>query len=319
MADSSIGTTARDASIVLSQNLNGAEVLAQDFRDNKFAAGNTGLPAAAETRPKNEDLAAFIKEIGIPDDNRVVARVLGVTANPNIGCDRARQSPFVTGSPVMDTCGIELSKVFPSVKSSVTQAMSRTWKLDESGKEEEALPVGTSFKLCDEDTNACFYVTNEHVAGHSNFVGLVAEDNKTISYQDVLARDHEHDLILVSVPEGDERTSVTIGSPPAPGDALFTVGHPYGYPHDVVTAGHMVGIGFAEVKDPETGGVLKFDNMIVSDVSVLMGNSGGPEFDKLGKTIGIKSIATSQGFSVSQPISSAVNLMKRYERDQGKS
>lgn len=265
------------------------------------ASASALLLADSQPHPP-EPLQGIMTELGIPDDKQIAKRVLSLVEHPQVQCDRSPISPYVSGANLDDNCGLPMNALYQSVESSVTQAISRP-----NGD----LKFGTAFKLCDTQEDKCFYVTNNHVSGGADQVGIVDESGKTVQYEKVVARDEANDLVLVAVPKADTRKSVMVGNPAQPqvGDSVFIVGHPFGYPHDVISAGQVRStMGFADVEDPETKQVRRMQNLLVTDVFAQHGNSGGPEFDKNGNVIGVKTIAINGG-SLTVPIDRVLKLV----------
>ncbi len=264
--------------------------------------------AQAPTKPKDETIDPIIQELGIPMGNSsLISNVLGLQARPRGACDRARQAPSVTGTPLQVNCGIDLPLLYPKVKDATVQIFVRT---------RGTVLIGTAFKLCHDSSKQCFYVSSLHVAEVENYVGVVAADKKTVQYTQVVARNPAKDLMLLAVPDGDVRPSLKAGSPPKLNDSAFMVGHPYGFPEDVITAGQIAyekATGSATL--PQNGQVLTINDLFVIDAHVLEGNSGGPAFNAAGEVIGIDCMAFNasktlpNGGAVIVPIAEATNLM----------
>jgi S1-C subfamily serine protease len=260
------------------------------------------IPKNAGHLKKDEPLAPLQKDLELPDDKRGKEQ-FGVERSfmdvPAMACDKRPQSTWVTGKPVADDCDIKLSSVYPQVKDAETQAVVK--------QPDGTINWGAAFKYCDAKQAKCVYITNDHVAQDADQVGLVAQDGKTVKYGRVLARDTAHDLVAVEVPKGDTRPSVKVGLPPKVGDPVFTDGHPYGIPGDVISAGHVLDTDYT-ITDIDSG--QSYSGLIQSDIVATPGNSGGPEFNKDGEVVGIKSNAGMNGTSMSIPIQTALDLIK---------
>lgn len=256
---------------------------------------------------KNEPIDGILEELGIPDDKRLISQVLDIMSKPRADCDTRRQSPWVSGSPVQDTCDLDLSGLYPEASKSVAQVLSRT---------DGTVLFGTAFKLCEEmDTNACYYVTNSHVVGSTETPGIVSENGKIVQESKVVARDRFKDLVLIEVPEADSRKPVQVGPEPSASEPVFTIGHPYGFPQQVVAAGKVTQKDAAVQKEfpPGSGELAVQEGLFVSSVSALQGNSGGPEFDKNGKLVGVKVMSLETGGSVSIKAAEVLDLIERYK------
>jgi S1-C subfamily serine protease len=267
------------------------------------------LLGGVDTRPpgtsalKNpEPLAPLQKDLELPGSSQSKQH-FGVErsfmAVPALQCDHRPQSPWVTAKAVADDCDVPLETVYPKVKDAVAQAVVK--------QPDGSINWGAAFKYCDDKSKKCVYITNAHVAEDADQVGLVARDGKTVSYGRVLAQDLVHDLAIVDVPQGDTRPSVKTGHMPKVGDPVFTVGHPYGIPGDVVSSGHVLELNYT-ITDVDSG--QSYNGLTESDIMATPGNSGGPEFNKKGEVIGIKSNAGANGTSMSIPIQTAIDLIK---------
>jgi len=259
-------------------------------------------PPGASALKRDEPLAPLQKDLELPVDLRS-KKQYGVersfTAVPATACDHRPQSPWVTAKPVANDCGIPLKTVYPQVKDSVAQAVVK--------QPDGSINWGAAFKYCDDKSKKCVYITNAHVAEDASQVGLVAQDGKTVRYGRVLAQDLVHDVAIVDVPKGDTRPSVKVGPLPKVGDPVFTDGHPYGIPGDVISSGHILDLNYT-ITDVETG--QSYNGLTESDILATPGNSGGPEFNARGEVVGIKSNAGANGTSMSIPVHTAIDLIK---------
>lgn len=271
--------------------------------------------AQASTKPQDETIDPIIQELGIPMENpSLIATVLGLQSKPRGDCDRARHAPAVTGTALQVNCGIDLGLLYSKVKDATVQIFVRT---------RGTVLIGTAFKLCHDTSKQCFYVSSLHVAEVENYVGIVAADKKTVQYAAVVARNPAKDLMLLAVPDGDTRPSLKAGAPPRLNESAFTVGHPYGFPEDVITAGQIAyekATGQAVL--PHNGQVLTIHDLFVVDAHVLEGNSGGPAFNALGEVIGIDCMASNasaalpNGGAFMVPIVEATSLIDKHIKSQ---
>lgn len=237
----------------------------------------------------------------IPPYKNVLKEVLEITETPDskADCDRKAQSPEISGKPVQDSCSVKLSRLYPEVKDSVVQVFTRTSKQPS---------FGSATLICE---NNCYYVTNQHVVGDSDQLGIFSSDHRNIRYGKVLYRDPENDLALVAPPD-PVTSALKIGNLPSVGDRLFTLGHSLGSPYEVISAGKVNAVNKDFwYKDPD-GSVGKYKGLISSDVKVVQGNSGGPEFNDKGELVGIKAIAKGEE-SGSIPVSVVMEMVKSYE------
>lgn len=249
---------------------------------------------------REDSMDSYMKQMEFPNDLKDVQDGLGVVDELN--CDTRSQSPEITGKPLQDACGIEISKLYPKVEESVTLVVGHK-------------TTGTAFKLCVDDS--CYYVTNDHVVGKNETLGLATEDDKRIQFLKVVARNPENDLALIEPPPGDTRPGLSVGEESKTGDPVFTFGHPLGYPKDVINAGLVVELRTPfETVDQNTGAPKTLPRAVISTDHSLPGQSGSPEFNKKGEVVGVKVMGINVGGkfgtvgSVTIPIDGAVKMIK---------
>lgn len=296
------------------QTERGKDAASSEKNEQKSPAGKSENDGSPEKR-KSEPLSQIMKEIGIPANKDIAKQVLEIKdISTEVPCDTNRQSPWITEKPIQNTCDIPLTTVYPQVKDSVAQIFTRT---------ENGPLFGTAFKLCDDASGECFYVSNAHVTGDQNESGIQNQDGKTVDYTKIVAKDVLNDLVLIEPPPGDTRPGVKIGEKPKKDDPVFTVGHPYGFPRQVISAGKVTLPDAALKKEhpPGSGKEAVVDGLSISSVNVFEGNSGGPEFNKNGEVVGVKVISldspTMKG-SGSLSIASVKDLVERYKEHKAK-
>lgn len=242
------------------------------------------------------------QHLPFPPYKSILQEVLNISKEPKDpqGCDRNPLSPEITGAKLQNNCSIELPQIYEKVKESAVQVVSRRANAKPS--------FGSAALVCDKN---CYYVTNDHVAGNSDTVGIFSPDHRKITYGRVLARDPILDIAIVE-PPFSVKSTVRIGEKPKVGDSVFTIGHPYGSPYDVIGAGKVLESSRDFLyKDPD-GTIGKYKDLIASDIPVVPGNSGGPEFNARGELIGIKAVAKQQE-SGTIPIESVLSMIKQLE------
>lgn len=278
-------------------------------------------PLFAADRPADENIGTFLNQLGIPKDPALVRRVLKLSDSSKETCDPSRQSPDFTNLPIWNTCNLALDKLVPKVSDSAVQIFTPT---------RGTVLIGSGVKLCikpdDKTADFCFYTTNRHVTEGEKYVGMVKPDGTTVEFVKVIASKPEKDLTLLEAPAGDARPGLKPAALPQVGDSVFTVGHPYGFPKRVVTAGSVFAQKVsARAFYPETNQNRLMEDMFASDFITLDGNSGGGVFDKNGDVAGINVISfdpTAQlprGGSTAIPVDEVVALAKDYLKSLPKS
>ena len=147
-------------------------------------------------------------------------------------------------------------------------------------------------------------VTNAHVVrGHSPQVTL--QDGRRFTSR-LLGYDEENDLAALMVSESNLPT-IEMGDTGnlQPGDWVFAMGHPWGLT-DAVTAGVVVGLtaGRWGRNEPKR-------EMIVVDLSLRPGYSGGPLVDSKGRLVGINTMMTGPEVGLAVP----VHVVKRFLKE----
>lgn len=271
---------------------------------------NLNLMALADSKESNQvlipemSMKTYLENTGIPDDMNEVGKVLKIANDLN--CDTRAQSPAVTGKPAQDACGIEISKLYPKVQESVTLALGEN-------------TTGTAFKLCVDD--ACYYVTNDHILGKKDSVGLATADDQQIQFLKVLSRNPENDLALIQVPPGDTRKGLTVGEQSKTGEPVFTFGHPLGFPKDVINAGLVIEVRTPfKTVDQHSGAPKTLPKAVISTAHSRPGQSGSPEFNSKGEVVGVKVMGIDVGGefgtvgSVTIPVEDVVKMIREQKK-----
>lgn len=277
---------------------------------SKSEFSDLNLMAAVEQKPSTQvlipemSMKTYLENTGIPDDMNEVGKVLKIAKDLN--CDTRAQSPAVTGKPAQDACGIEISKLYPKLEESVALALGEN-------------TTGTAFKLCVEDQ--CYYVTNDHVVGNKDNVGLATADDKQIQFLKVVSRNPENDLALIEAPPGDKRKGLTAGEQSKTGEPVFTFGHPLGFPKDVINAGLVIEVRTPfKTVDQHSGAPKTLPKAVISTAHSRPGQSGSPEFNTKGEVVGVKVMGIDVGGefgtvgSVSIPVEDVVKMIREQKK-----
>lgn len=250
-----------------------------------------------------EPSANVWRHLPFPPNKLILKEVLSIGSGEKQpgDCSKQPQSPEITGEDVRNNCGIALSELYPRVKDFSAQVMARP-----TGKPS----FGSATLVCRQN---CYYVSNFHVAQDADSVGVFSNDHKLIRYSKVLARDPERDLVLFTAPE-NSALRPAIGARPASGDKVFTIGHPYGSPFDVIGAGQVLEPSKNFDSRDFLGNPKHYRDLISSDIAVIPGNSGGPEFNARGELVGIKVVAKGSVESGSIPVEDVIEMIDKYEQ-----
>jgi serine protease Do len=142
-------------------------------------------------------------------------------------------------------------------------------------------------------------LTNHHVVAGADRVRLALADARVLAAR-VERADAARDLALLRVEAGDLRPA-TVGDSTRlrVGDLVFAVGHPWGQPW-VVTVGIVSGLGAAAL--PGRGRML---DLILSDVALAPGSSGGPLLDARGDVVGLNAMVLGGDLAAAIPSAAA--------------
>ncbi len=141
-------------------------------------------------------------------------------------------------------------------------------------------------------------VTNAHVVrGKSPRVTL--RDGRVLQAR-VIARDTELDLAALAV-EADGLPSIELGDSHdlVPGQVVFALGHPFGIA-GALTSGVIVGSGPVET--------MRGRDLLVVDMPLRPGHSGGPLIDTRGRLLGINVMMAGPDVGLAVP----VHAVKRF-------
>jgi len=145
-------------------------------------------------------------------------------------------------------------------------------------------------------------LTNNHVVGRRTPVVILQNDGEYESQ--LLARDPDVDLALLSI----EATNLTPLQPvsvsPRVGEMVFAFGHPWGQ-RNTVTRGIVSALTFAQNRRGDKLPIVR------SDVPLAPGNSGGPLVNASGQVIGINAMIVGGDQSVSIAASVANDFVRK--------
>jgi serine protease Do len=145
-------------------------------------------------------------------------------------------------------------------------------------------------------------LTNNHVVGkHAPIV--VLQDDGEYETQ-ILARDPDVDLALLSIETEHLRPLRPTSVAPRIGELVFAFGHPWGQ-RNTVTRGIISALTFAQNRRGDTLPIVR------SDVPLAPGNSGGPLVNAHGEVVGINAMIVGGDQSVSIAASVVNDFVKK--------
>lgn len=133
-----------------------------------------------------------------------------------------------------------------------------------------------------------YILTNDHVVGGFDKVTVVLKDGR--EFPGKVTRAMESDIAVVKI-EATNLPTLPFGdsSKVKPGQFAMAIGAPFGL-ENTVTIGHVSALGRQNaIPDPISGEQRFYPELIQTDASINMGNSGGPLINTDGEVIGINS------------------------------
>ncbi len=133
-----------------------------------------------------------------------------------------------------------------------------------------------------------YIVTNDHVVGGFDKVTVVLKDGR--EFPGKVTRAQTNDIAVVKIDATNLPTLPFADSTKVkPGQFAMAIGAPYGLDNSV-TIGHVSALNRQnDIQDPISGEDRFYPELIQTDASINMGNSGGPLIDVDGEVIGINS------------------------------
>jgi Do/DeqQ family serine protease len=169
--------------------------------------------------------------------------------------------------------------------------------------ETQSMGSGVIFRR---ERNTYYVITNNHVVGKADSIGVVLYDQSTEDAT-VVGTDERRDLAVVSFKSDMDLPVAALGDSDAMrvGDWVLAMGSPYGFISSV-SAGIVSAVGRPGQQ------VNNLSDFIQTDAAINQGNSGGPLVNLRGEVIGINTwIAGSYGGNVGLGFSIPINNVKR--------
>ena len=151
-----------------------------------------------------------------------------------------------------------------------------------------------------------FIVTNYHVVRNANSritVSFNPQYDDRVYPAQLVSFVKDEDLALLKIPHERDFPTIPLGtsSDLMPGETVVAIGNPHGQTHSV-SQGIISGL-HRNIKIPlDTDTTLHFDDLIQTDASINLGNSGGPLLNIHGDLIGIttlvKAEAENMGYAI---------------------
>lgn len=174
------------------------------------------------------------------------------------------------------------------------------------------LGLGTGFIVTDDG----YIVTNQHVSGDKNSTCYVTLEDGRNYEATVVWADSDIDLSVIKI-KAKNLAFLTLGDSENIKIAqnVYAIGNPIGYEFQrTVTSGIISGLE-RTIKIEESEKTYYMENLIQTDATINLGNSGGPLINENGEVIGINSvkITTAEGIGFAIPINNVKPIIKKLE------
>lgn len=174
------------------------------------------------------------------------------------------------------------------------------------------LGLGTGFIV----TSEGYIVTNQHVSGDQNSICYVTLEDGRNYEATVVWADSDIDLSVIKI-NAKNLSFVKLGNSDniKIAQKVYAIGNPIGYEFQrSVTSGIISGLE-RTIKIEESEKTYYMENLIQTDATINLGNSGGPLINEEGEVIGINSvkITTAEGIGFAIPIDNVKPIIKKLE------
>ncbi len=245
----------------------------------------TELHNQESAKEKDLSLPEMLSDLDRSESGDLVRDLMTRAAIPPAegACDTRPQSPLV--SELQNSCQINVPDIYEKVNQSTVKILNKDFEA-----------IGSGFYACLPDATSCGIVTNYHVArlGPSDKTFFI-QGTKQVYLGKMLAHSNANDLALIKplFPAHDLK-AVPWGAPPEKNDPVLSVCFPTSrLTIPVVTAGRVLDpSGRVRVND---GSGFYSPPSIITNQEIIGGCSGGPDFDRSGKLIGVTRANGSEG------------------------
>lgn len=175
------------------------------------------------------------------------------------------------------------------------------------GTEEQEVGAGTGFIVSKDG----LIVTNRHVVDQDNVSYTIFLSDGSKKEAKVLAKDTLLDIALLDI-DGDNFTALSFGDSDSlkVGQNVIAIGNALGEFSNSVSTGIISGLSRKIVAGDQTGRFSeRLNNVIQTDASINLGNSGGPLMDLTGNVIGVNVAIAGDAENIGFAIPS--NLVKK--------
>lgn len=176
---------------------------------------------------------------------------------------------------------------------------------EQTGTEEQQIGAGSGFIVSEDG----LILTNRHVVSDEGAkYSVILNSGETLDAE-VLARDTVLDIAIIKVESDADLVSLPLGDSDVikVGQRVIAIGNSLGEFSNTVSSGIISGLGRnITAQDGDSAEVL--ENIIQTDTSINLGNSGGPLLDLAGNVVGVNVAIAADAENVGFAI--PINLVK---------
>lgn len=177
-----------------------------------------------------------------------------------------------------------------------------------------SLGLGTGFIVTEDG----YIVTNQHVSGEKNSTCYVTlEDGRNFNAK-VLWSDEDLDLSVIKINttkldylELGDSDEIKVAQ------TVYAIGNPIGYEFQRTVTSGIISALDRTIKVVEDDKTFYMEDLIQTDATINLGNSGGPLINKKGEVLGINSvkITTAEGIGFAIPINIIKPIVEKFKTD----
>lgn len=177
-----------------------------------------------------------------------------------------------------------------------------------------SLGLGTGFIVTEDG----YIVTNQHVSGEKNSTCYVTlEDGRNFNAK-VVWSDEDLDLSVIKINttkldylELGDSDEIKVAQ------TVYAIGNPIGYEFQRTVTSGIVSALDRTIKVVEDDKTFYMEDLIQTDATINLGNSGGPLINKKGEVLGINSvkITTAEGIGFAIPINIIKPIVEKFKTD----
>lgn len=163
-----------------------------------------------------------------------------------------------------------------------------------------------------------YILTNAHVSGQKYSTCYVTLETGEVYTGNVLWSDIDVDLSIVKINAKNLRYAKLGNSDDIKvGESVYAIGNPIGFEFQRTVTSGIVSAKDRTIKIEENSEEAYVSNLIQTDTTINMGNSGGPLINMEGEVIGVNSlkITSAEGISFAIPINLVKTIIEKFKTE----